>query len=213
MIKNIDQIAMKAFWKWVESVQRQIPGFQIEEENEREIIEDFTDVVYDALRSVDEEYGKPQTWYENFQMMGHIDGYVQGSISTHWSYKYLPLPPYLEYLIWFLAFKDYARVHEDARIKVNRLYTHYKKYRIIGSTDHYLKETDQLESHQLISDLQVDLNWKNFESIFKTFYEKDIRRAMSGYKNIGYENNTRLFTYDELKLIYKLRRRRKKKLI
>lgn len=211
MIKNIDHIALKAFWKWRESVQRQIPDSQIDEEDEQGIIEDFTDVAYEALRSVDKKYGKSQTWYEHFQAMGYIDGYVQGSISTHWSYKYLPPPPQLEYLIWFLAFKDYARVHEDTRIKVNRLYTHYKKYRIMGNGDHLLKEADQLKAHHVISDLQADLNWKNFESVFETFYEKDVRRAMSGYKNIGYEKNTKLFTYDELELLYKLRRRRKKK--
>lgn len=203
---------MKAFQKWRESVQRQMPGFQIDEENEWEIVGNFTDAIYDALRSADKKYGKPQTWYERFQVMGYIDGYVQGSISTRWSYKYLPLSPYLEYLIWFLAFKDYARIHEETRIRANRLYTHYRKYRIMGTSDQYLKDAEQLKAHQIISDLQADLNWKNFESTFDTFCEKDIKRAMSDYKNIGYEDNTKLFTYEELEVIYKLRRRRRKPL-
>ena len=126
MPANLDTIAFATFRAWVSRVRQQIPAATILEEDEKKIVIDFERVVQVALQSALERYGKRPKNLTYSTALGYIKGYVLGEIAMHWSFKYLPASSRLDYQIWFLAFKQYAELHEPMRLAVNRLYTYLK---------------------------------------------------------------------------------------
>lgn len=211
MIKNIEPIAFNAFRCWTASAREQMPGLIINEEDDQKISADFKAVLIDAMEFLDKQYDDPEDLFDYYKAVGYIEGFVMGKISTQWSFEYLPLPPRLDYQIWFLAFRQYASAHEETRLRVNRLYTYMKNgQKSLGDVFH-LKDADleseSLEAHHIISDLQAEINWENFETLFDSFFEKDIIGALSDQKTISFEEGTRLFTDQQLDELYNNRKR------
>ena len=206
MIQEIDNVAFSAFKEWTAVAQLKVPGLLIHEEDARKISGDFKAILRDALHAVEEEFGQPEGVFEYHQALGYIEGFVMGKIAAQWSFEYLPTPPRLDYHIWFLAFKQYAQVHEETRLKVNRLFSYIKNGQksvedVLHLTDIDFT-SDQLAAHQIISDMQVDVNWKNFESLFEKYFEIDAIHALSDHKVVSFVEGARIFTREQLKELF-----------
>jgi len=131
----------------------------------------------------------------------YLEGLLMGKLAAHWSYAYLPLAPRLDYQMRFLAFKQYANVSEQTRLRVNRLYAYLKseQSRTGNIPSHNDLDVGELSVHHVVSDLQADVQWKNFESHFDAFFQRD---ALACNRIVSFAKGTRIFSHAKLEELY-----------
>ncbi len=202
----LNRSAFKAFRIWTAAVRREIPDFEVLDVDERELCEDFRKTINEALDAASEEYKQRGDLYLPFYFKGYIHGFVIGNLGVLWSYRYLPAPPYHEYLLWIKSFTMLARVHEETRLRTNRLFVAYKRmHPSLGRTleaDQLVPEEGDYSSHHVLSDLQAPVNWANYESMFDLYFEEDVFRLCDQFKSIRFPENVSLLTEWQLDRLF-----------
>lgn len=188
------------------AAQRQVPKFEIPEVDEQTIYEDFSETVYNALDAAYGAYGFPDFFLTEERFKQYAHGWLIGNIAVHWSYKYLPAPPMLDHLLWIKAFVLLARVNEDVRLKTNRLFVALKQIQpTLGlnvSPEYVFPQDNDYTGHHVLSDLQADVNWSNFNSTFNKYFSAEASLLLTQFKTVDFPEAISLLTEKQLSKIF-----------
>lgn len=204
----LDGTAYRAFMIWTTVAKQHISGLEFPNIDGDAVTKDFQDAVHGALRSASKEHSHPTTTGTEARFKAHIQGYVAGELGLIWSYRYLPPPPFLDYLLWLKAFMMLGQLHEQTRAWTNRLFVTLKQcYPTLGlnlSTAEAFPQDADYAAHCAVSDLQVSNNWANFTALFDRYFAADVSCLTEQFQQVDFPKHVNLLSEDQLDKLLQL---------
>ncbi len=208
VFRFLDGAAYRAFLIWTTVAKQHIAGLEIPEMDGDAVTADFHDAVQGALTSAWKTYGHPVAVGAEPRFKEHVQGYVAGELGLVWSYRYLPPPPFLDYLLWLKAFVILGQLHGQTRAWANRLFVTLKQcHPTLGlnlSTAEAFPRDGDYAAHCAVSDLQADNNWINFMALFERYFAADVSCLTQQFCQIDFPKQATLLSDDQLDKLLQL---------
>lgn len=164
-IPGFQSMCFQLFRQWSANVRLEMPDWEPDLSDEQAIIRDVRNAFHAAIPTYFDDPKEMElvNLYpkDEIVMLAYaITGFVQGSLSTKWSLRYLPKPPSYYQMLWMKSIHQYFAGSPEAAQHVNGLYTGYKEMGfLINPKEEYAMSEEDAAYYKSVAELQFERHY------------------------------------------------------
>lgn len=159
-IPDFNTMCFELFRQWTTEVKKELPDWAPDIDDEQEIVREvrkaYVTAVLESFNNRDQQ--DLLKWKEYYIIASGVTGFVQGTLGTNWSLRYLPKTEDYRRTLWMKAITHYFLMYDEAAQEVNQLYTAYLQHGYLIHNDLGEPTQEDISYYKVMGDLQYEKN-------------------------------------------------------
>jgi|GEM_PF-2876612 len=160
-IPGFNAMCFELFRQWTAEVKKELPDWEPDLDDEQEIVVEVRKAYIAAVQSSfsnDRDHQELLDMKEYYIVACGVTGFVQGTLGSNWSLRYLPKPDDYRKTLWMKAIMHYFMIYEEAAQEVNQLFTAYLQHGFLVRQDVGEPTPEDISYYKVMGDLQFEKN-------------------------------------------------------
>ena len=187
------------FRQWTAKASRQFPNWEPDIMHEQEILDEVKDCFFKGVKASYKEDKKhaPPGYFTGF-----LAGFVQGSVATAWSVRYLPKPGIYKEVLWLKSIRRYLGLPIEAAEHVNRIFTALDQRNILSKTEAGDEITQEdIAMYHVFADINFEENRQAMQAFLEKLELKHIHKFIDKMPKIALEEIEHIFDWSDIEFI------------